>query len=322
MPYSEPVCLGLDVGGTKILAGIVSAEGKILHSQRFPMDRTSQASTLASLHAALSGFLPTWNREPPRAVGIGLPGHIDPLNGIWVQAMSLPIGQPIALAAQIQAQYGLPAALDNDVHAATLAELRWGAGREMNNFLYLNVGTGLAVGIVANSQLVRGAANYAGEIGHMRVEPDGEQCVCGQRGCLETLASGGGILAQVRKRLPETPDSTLAKMDGSKLTAKSVFQAAAETNDPLAVFVTNRAVRALGVALTNLVNLLNPEKIVYGGGVVSDGWLMAQVNDFIQANALPVARQSLTGVIPSVLNPEQVGLLSAASLAWASIEKG
>jgi glucokinase len=322
MPYSEPVCLGLDMGGTKILAGMVSVEGKILHSQRFPMDRTSQASTLASLHAVLSGFLPTWDHEPPRAAGVGLPGHIDRFNGVWVQAMSLPISQPIALAVQIQAEYGLPAALDNDVHAATLAELRWGAGCETNDFLYLNVGTGLAAGIVANGQLVRGAVNYAGEIGHMRVEPDGELCVCGQRGCLETLASGGGILAQVRKRLPDNPDSTLAKMDGSKLTTESVFRAAAETNDPLAVSVTERAIHALGIAFVNLVNIMNPEKIIYGGGVVSDGWLMSRVSEFVLENSLPVAKQSLEGIVPSTLNPEQVGLLGAASLAWASIEKG
>jgi glucokinase len=228
--------------------------------------------------------------------------------------MNLPIKAPVSLGKRLSDQYGFPVALDNDVHAATLAEMDWGIGTESDDFLYLNVGTGISAGLVFNGQLVRGSKNYAGELGHMAVLPDGPLCPCGRRGCVEPIASGGGMLARVKGQLVNFPNSILHNQTKA-LTAQSIFSAA-DAGDPLAVRISSDAVQALSIALVNLVNLLNPEWIVYGGGTLSDGWLIGRVRRDVENQPLLMTRRSLKGILPSRLDPGQVGLLGAACLAW------
>jgi glucokinase len=318
---SNPAVLGVDVGGTKILVGAVTRSGEVLDSCGYSMNRSTQALTLSSIQTAVVDFMGAWAGPALLVAGLGVVGHTKPSAGLWVRAMNLPIHASVPLGRLMRAQTGLPSVLDNDVHAATLAELRWGIGKEAKDFIYLNIGTGLAAGLVCNGQLVRGAANYAGELGHVQVDPGGSLCACGQRGCLEPICSGEGIVAQAREGLRDYPDSILFESlkDGT-LTASQVFQAA-ESGDRLAIRITGKAVQALSTALTNLVNLLNPAVIVYGGGVLGNGWLMEKVSDLVSANALVTARRALKGIWPSRLDPERVGLLGAASLAWTYLEK-
>lgn len=310
---TEPVCIGVDVGATKILVGAVTQTGEILASRRFKMQHDSQAATLESIHNSLENFLQDWDGPTPRGIGIGLVGQIDPQTGDWLEAMNLPIKSPVPLAQQVKDRFGLPVAMDNDVHAATLAELRWGTGTESQDFIYLNIGTGVSAGLVFGGELVRGSKNYAGELGHMVVQPDGPICPCGRRGCLEPIVSGGGLLARVKEELSNFPESTLAAW-GDTLTTRQIFTAADE-GDPLASKLSNDAIEALSVASTNLVNLLNPEWIVYGGGTLSDGWLIERVRAKVETQPLTMIRKSLKGIVPSRLNPDQVGLLGAACLA-------
>ena len=310
---SESVYIGVDVGATKILVGAVTQSGTILASRRFNIQHESQAATLQSIHDSLENFLGDWDRLTPRAIGIGLVGQIDPETGTWLEAMNLPIKSPVPLAGQVRDRFGIPVALDNDVHAAALAEARWGIGTESNNFIYLNIGTGVSAGLVFGGQLLRGSKNYAGELGHMVVQPNGVLCPCGRRGCLEPIVSGGGMLAHVQQELVNHPDSTLHSF-GDSLTTHEIFTAS-DSGDPLAGKLSNDAIQALSIALTNLVNLLNPEWIVYGGGTLSDGWLIDHVRGNVETGPLPMIRKSLKGIIPSHLNPEQVGLLGAACLA-------
>ena len=310
---SEPIVVGVDVGATKILVGAVTQAGEILGSRRSPVNGESQSNTLQSIEAAIESFIQNWHGSQPLGIGIGLVGQIDPKTGTWLEAMNLPIKSPVPLGRQFADRFVIPVALDNDVHAGTLAEMRWGMGKESTDFIYLNVGTGISAGLVFNGQLLRGTENYAGEFGHMVVQPDGPLCPCGRRGCVEPIASGGGLLTQAHEWLGDFPDSPLHSMQ--PLTAHSIFKAA-EAGDPLAVKLSNDAVQALSIALTNLVNLLNPEWIVYGGGTLSDGWLMERVRLNVKAQPLPMTRKSLKGILPSQLNPSQVGLLGAACLAW------
>jgi len=310
---SESVYIGVDVGPTKILVGAVTQSGAILKSLRFKIEHETQAVTLRSIHNALESFLRDWDGPAPRAIGIGLVGQIDPQAGIWLEAMNLPIKSPVPFARQVRDRFGIPVALDNDVHAATLAELRWGIGTESNHFIYLNIGTGVSAGLVFGGQLLRGAKNYAGELGHMVVQPDGVLCPCGRRGCLEPIVSGGGMLARVQQELANHPDSMLHSF-GDSLTTHEIFMAS-DSGDPLAGKLSNDAIQALSTALTNLVNLLNPEWIIYGGGTLSDGWLIDHVRENVQTGPLPMIRKSLKGIIPSQLDPKQVGLLGAACLA-------
>lgn len=311
---SEPVVIGVDVGATKILTGAVTPEGKVISSRRSRMDRDSPAATLQSIEAAITDFMQEWKGTRPLGIGVGLVGQIDPLAGLWLEAMNLPIKHPVPLGQQLNERFGLPIALDNDVHAATLAEMRWGMGTESADFLYLNVGTGISAGLVLHGQLVRGVKNYAGELGHTVVQPNGPLCPCGRRGCVESIASGGGILARVQEQLIHFPGSILQQQMDT-LTAHSIF-AAADAGDPLAVRISSDAVQALSIALINLVNLLNPEWIVYGGGTLSDGWLIERVRANVESQPLRMTRESLKGILPSQLNTDQVGLLGAACLAW------
>jgi len=310
---SESVYIGVDVGATKILVGAVTPAGRILSSRRFRMEHETQERTLQSIHLALETFMQDWNGLLPRAIGIGLVGQIDPLTGTWLEALNLPIESPVPLAGQVHPRYGLPVALDNDVHAATLAELRWGIGTQSNDFIYLNIGTGVAAGLVFGGHLLRGAKNYAGELGHMVIQPDGVPCPCGRRGCLEAIASGGGILGRVRDEIGNYPDSILHSFKES-LTTEQIFTAT-DAGDTLATKISNDAIQALGIALANLVNLFNPEWIVYGGGTLSDGWLIEHARKSVETEPLSMIRKSLRGILSSRLNTERVGLLGAACLA-------
>jgi glucokinase len=311
---SEPVVIGVDVGATKILVGAVTQTARVLASSRSNVNSATQETTLQSIETALNDFLQDWDGAQPLGIGVGLVGQTDPQAGTWLEAMNLPISVPVPLGKQLRDRHGVPVALDNDVHAATLAEMRWGIGTESTDFIYLNVGTGIASGLVFNGQLLRGTGNYAGELGHMVVRPDGPLCPCGRRGCLEPIASGGGMLARVQEMLADFPDSTL-RAQAEPLIAHSIFTAA-DAGDPLAIKISGDAVKALSDALTNLVNLLNPEWIIYGGGTLSDGWLMQRLRTKVETQPLPMARKSLKGILPSRLDPGYVGLLGAACLAW------
>jgi len=311
---SEPVVLGVDVGATKILIGAVTQTGKVIASRRFPINGDTQATTLQSIESSTDHFMQDWDGTRPSAIGVGLVGQTDPKMGTWLAAMNLPIKSPVPLGKQLCDRFEIPVALDNDVHAATLAEMRWGMGTKSKDFIYLNVGTGISAGLVFNGRLLRGSENYAGEFGHMVVQPDGPLCPCGRRGCVEPIASGGGMLARVRELREDFPDSTLCTQ-AEPLTAHYIFTAA-DAGDLSAIKISNDAIQALSTALTNLVNLLNPEWIVYGGGTLSDGWLMERVCVHVEAQPLLMTRKSLKGILPSRLNPSQVGLLGAASLAW------
>jgi len=318
----KPVVLGVDIGATKILVGYVESDGIVPLSRRYVIDRSNRGSTIASIKKAITDFLEIpWSMHPPLAIGVGLPGLINATAGTWEQATNLPITSPVNLAAQLIEIYKLPVALDNDVHAATLAELHLGAGLQTRDFIYLNVGTGISTGIVCNGQLVRGANNCAGEFGHTSVDMNGVACECGGHGCLEPIASGGGILAQIRTLLPAYPTSSLGKLlEPDQLTASLVFHAA-DNGDSLAIEVSERAVKTLGFALINLITLLNPSLIICGGGVMADGWMIRKVDNYIATHALPFVYQSLHGIVLSELKADQVGLLGASILAWKSIGK-
>ncbi len=317
---AQPLVMGVDVGGTKILVGLVDEHGQELQSQKFPMVRANQETVLASIGEAVERFMQIIPAGVlPEAIGVGLVGFVDPVDGVWIHSMNLRVDHPVPLATHLSHLYHLPVYLDNDVHAATLAEMRLGIGRQSQNFIYLNVGTGIAAGIVCNGELVRGAANYAGEMGHILVEPNGEECVCGQRGCMEPIASGGGILSRVRANLPKFKESPLYQLDREgTLSAIAVFEAE-EQGDRLAAWIAGEAIRALGAALVDVINLLNPEYIVLGGGMVTSGPVVRRVQEYVAEHALPSAYQSLKGIVPSALAVDRVGLLGAASLAWNSI---
>ena len=311
----QKVAIGVDVGGTKILIGYVTEDGHVLESRQYSMDRTSQLSALHSIDEAIDHFLQLFGDGPKaEGIGIGLVGHIDPEAGVWKHAINIPIHEPVHLAEKMGERYGLPVALDNDVRCATRAELLYGAGQEFKHFIYLNLGTGISMGIVSDGRLVRGAANYAGELGHMSVNTMGPRCSCGRVGCMETIASGGGMIHRAIDLLSSYPQSTLNQY-ASHLQTDRIFIEALQ-GDMLATRIRNEALEALQISLTNVVNLLNPEAIIVGGGVSRDKTIVEDLEAYLRTNALPAAANALVRVEQSNLDVGRVGLLGAASLVW------
>lgn len=318
----EGYVLGVDLGGTKIAvcASDFGDVGSISESvMRFPSNIAgSQSELVESLFGAIDAYVSERRGgTPPRAMGFGLKDAVDNRRGVWLKCPSSEGFEPLPLADLVRERYGVEAHLDNDVHAATLAEQLYGAGRRYRDFLYLNVGTGIAVGAVIDGRLMRGATNYAGEIGHISVETEGDPCTfCGLPGCLENVASGQGIDEIARRALEADPSSALAealKANG-RIRSSDVF-AAADAGDALARSLADRVTRALAIACADAVNIFNPEAIIFGGGVMSDGWLLARLRDLVPRMAIATSADALRELSLSELGSDHVGVLGALSIA-------
>lgn len=316
----EKTVIGLDVGGTKVLAACVTSEGTILKAQRYAMDRTSQAAAVRSIETALDDFITRLkNVASPHAIGIGVPGQTAPSTATWVHALNIPIDEPVPLGDLFGSRYGLPVYLDNDVNAAAIAEMKWGRGRNYSDFVYINIGTGIAAGLVSGRRLIRGAANYAGEIGHMSSDAQGRRCRCGGRGCLENTASGGGMIAEAMRRLGENPQSVLrGLLDTGELNAGAIYRAAAE-GDRLAQQIAEKAMLDLNTCIVSILNVLNPQAVILGGGVMQESDLAEKLRDHAYRHSMPAVRLSLEWFGTSDFDVNTVGVLGAASLAWEEI---
>ncbi|MBO0992128.1 ROK family protein [Bacillus sp. SD088] len=307
--------IGIDVGKTKIQIGIVSEFGKIFHKKYYKMNSDSQEKSIECIHNSLCNFVDQYAGFNVSAVGVGLVGHVDPDKGIWQSAINIPIFKSVPLAEMIHEKIKLPVFLDNDVNSATLAEMQWGVGQKSGDFIYLNVGTGIAMGIVSNSQLYRGVANYAGEAGKMLIN----SCIGGYHD-LETVSSGGGMITQAVDGFHLYPTSVLSELQKrNKLNSSTIFQAA-DNGDKLAKIVSEQAIEGLGIGTTNILNLFNPEHIVFGGGVFNHKAVISKIKQFVDDYALPVTKKNLKSVRVTELNHNNVGLLGAASVALKNVE--
>ncbi|GAB4108553.1 MAG: ROK family glucokinase [Roseiflexaceae bacterium] len=291
--------LGLDFGGTKLAAGLVdTASGTLLADARCPTPPGAEASLAAML--ALADGLLAERQDSPVAVGVSFGGPVE-ADGRRVRlSMHIPGWEQQPLAERLEQRFGLPAAIANDGDAAALAEHRFGAGRGVRNLLYLTVSTGIGGGLVIDGRLYRGERAWAGEIGHMLLKPDGPPCPCGRNGCLEALASGLSVARAMRQGRPEQP----------AVTAQQVAEAAA-AGDPLARAVWDEAMGWLGVGVASAANLLNPGRVVIGGGLARAGELLfAPVRQTLALRALDPALE----LAPAALG-DAVGIYGGAAVA-------
>ena len=309
--------LGIDVGGTKILIGLLDEKNTIIEQRRYPTVSTNQKTVITSVFDAIEHYRETVaSVHDPVAAGIGLVGHVNTQTGVWENSISLKINDPVPICETLEKKYKIPFFADNDVHAATLAEIRFGAGKQVKDFIYMSIGTGIAAGIVCNGQLVRGASNYAGEVGHMTVSNiSGPVCKCNRQGCIEPVVSGGGIVRSAVSLLEQYPDSALKGFYDSNTLHAGVVYDEAEKGDKLSLLIVDNVINALEETLTNLVNLLNPAMIVFGGGALSQKLILGQIKDNIYKNALPVAVRALNEICISGLDANTLGLLGACTLA-------
>lgn len=265
--------LGVDIGGTKVAVGIVDRAGKILAQTRKPMvaNGTAQAG-LDAVIGAIDSMMSAAQGEITN-IGICAPGPLDPMSGIVLNPPNLPCWRNFPLGAQISARYRVPVKIDNDANAAALAETRWGVARGFRYVFYSTIGTGIGTGIVFDGAIYHGNTGSAGEGGHVSIDYRGPLCNCGKRGCIEVLASGPAIAARARAKLEAEPDRqsairALAQANSESVTSETVARAYA-ADDAMAREILLETAQLLTCWLGNIVDLLDPDVIVMGGGVAA-----------------------------------------------------
>jgi glucokinase len=306
--------IGIDVGGTKMLAGVVDKELETYHRTERNMLDLGQGEIVDTIADAVNEAR---DAEPDvEAVGFGIPCLIDRRSGVAVIAVNLPIAD-MPFRDIMRERLGLPVFIDNDATVATLAEQRFGAARGADNVVGLTIGTGIGGGLVLDGRLYHGHVGAAAELGHMVIDEDGPPCQgqCPNNGCLEAVASGVAIAREGALAAQQEPESALgsAVADGIEITGELVTDLALD-GDEVARMVLGQIGRKLGVGFSNIVNIFDPEVIVVGGGAMKAGDLLLDpAREELRRRALPPGRD-LVRIVPAQFGAE-AGMLGAALLA-------
>ena len=265
---STNLLIGVDIGGTKVAVGLVDASGKISSPARVPM--ISNRSAEDGLNAVLAAIDQVMPKGTTGIAGIGVcsPGPLDPYTGVILNPPNLPCWRNFPLAESVRKLHSVPVKVDNDANAAALAETRWGAARGYKNVFYATLGTGIGTGIVFDGDIYHGRTGAAGEGGHMSIDYRGPICGCGKPGCIEVLASGPAMARRAREKLAAGAKSSLPDLAGGDLAAINgeLIARAAATGDQVSRDLLAETAEMIAVWLGNIVDLLDPEIIVIGGG--------------------------------------------------------
>lgn len=306
--------LAIDIGGTKLAAGIVDSEGRILARGEVP---TLASEGLEPVLGRIVGLGRDLLSRPEVAgvrvqrIGVGCAGPVDLKAGVVFNPPNLPGWVRVPLSERIQQALGLPTVLENDANAAGLGEFRYGAGRGAQSIVYMTVSTGIGGGIILNGKVWHGLKDAAGEIGHMTVCPDGPLCGCGNRGCLEAMSSGPSIARRAREAVASGRQTRLSEM--AKPTSSDVVRLA-QVGDPVAGEVWAEAVKYLGIGVAAAITILAPERVVIGGGVTKAGdYLFQPLREQVRQRVKLVPVESVP-ILPAALGPD-VGILGAAAVA-------
>jgi glucokinase len=268
--------IGVDVGGTKVAAGLVNSIGEISIQTRSPMVAKDAAAGLAAVISAIDSVRAAAGLKPElqnliSGIGICAPGPLDPRTGVVVNPPNLPGWRNYPLAAEVSKVYRLPVRVDNDGNAAALAEALWGAGRGYRNVFCATIGTGIGTGIVFDGRIYHGRTGAAAEGGHMTIDYRGPRCGCGKLGCIEILASGPAIARRAAEKIAAGGSSSiLEQAEGlpQRITSEMVGKAYA-AGDAVAKEVLQETAKLLAVWLGNIVDLLEPDVMIIGGGAGS-----------------------------------------------------
>ena len=309
--------IGVDVGGTNIKIALVDFEGKIVYSNTTPTRaELGYEAGVNSIKQAIRDLMTETNAsaESIEAIGFGLPGQIDYKEGIVKNLPNIPGWINIPLAKMIEDEFSIPTRLDNDVRCAALGELNFGAGQGCENLICITVGTGIGSGIVLNGKLVRGASNAAGEIGHIKLSIDeGPLCGCGDYGCFEAYASGPAIVTLAKEYISGGKSAKYKEMASDGIITPYIVAQAALQGDAVSIQIFKQIGKIIGVGLASVVNLLNPEKIIIGGGVADAGEILLEpIRRTITDRAMPI-QSSTVKVVPAQL-ANTAGVIGASLL--------
>ncbi len=314
---------GIDIGATNTVIGLVDASGQcftksILKTDQYPAPVDFATAMAGCIHEMAQTHDP---RISLTGIGIGAPnGNIK--NGCIERAANLRWKDQIPLASLVQYHFSdIPVRLTNDANAAALGEMIFGAARGMKDFIMITLGTGLGSGVVANGQLVYGHDGFAGELGHVIVDPGGRECGCGRRGCLETFVSATGITRTAKELLGVSSiPSLLRNIPGEEVTSRRIYEAAL-AGDGLALEAFDVTSRKLGASLADFVAFSSPEAIILFGGLAQAGALLFEpTKKYMEASLLSIYKDKVK-LLPSQLPENDAAILGAAALVMQSAVK-
>ncbi|NPV39211.1 MAG: ROK family glucokinase [Brevinematales bacterium] len=260
--------LGIDLGGTAVKLGIVSREGKLVKTHQVPTkaETREREVIVSNLEEAVRHIL--FGQEGVKAIGIGVPGGVDKVHGMIRFMPNIHALENYALATHLEKAFGLPVAIDNDANNAARGEYIFGSGKKYKDFVLITLGTGIGGGIFVHGDVYGGVANFAGEVGHMKIVPEGRACGCGLNGCWEAYGSATAMIKRAKGLVAMGKKTALARYE--EITAKAIFDEA-KRGDDIALEVVEEACHYLGIGMANLIHLFNPEAIIVGGGVSQAG---------------------------------------------------
>jgi glucokinase len=266
------IIAGIDIGGTKIAVAFASTAGEMFFKTRFPTQTERGARNIWNDTLARIGRLAEEANARIIAIGIGCGGPLNRARGVILSPPNLPGWDEFPIVELTRAKFDVPIVLDNDANAAALGELRYGAGRGLQNLVYITISTGIGGGVIVNEKVVHGVGDGGGEIGHLTILPDGVECKCGARGCLEMLASGTNVARRARERLQTGAPSLMLEMAGGieRVTAQTVSDAA-RAGDAIAREIWDETVRYIAIGVNDIIVTLAPQAVILGGGVMATG---------------------------------------------------
>jgi glucokinase len=316
------LAIGIDIGGTNTKLGVINRSGEVMHRLVIPTEEAKGGEHLMAKLIAASRQLLAESKQSLSGfagIGIGSPGLIDVEKGTVADCPGkIPGWTGMPVARRMSLALGLPASVDNDVKVIARGEGWMGAGKGAKHFVCFALGTGIGGGIVIDGKLYHGAGYCSAMVGHIVVEPNGPRCICGGRGCLECYASGPSIAAEAASHIMrgvETSMEELAEGDISRIDASLVFQAA-EAGDQVAREIVERAGFYLGIAVVTVIHLLNPERVIIGGGVARGGKLLLEPVRRVVKQRAWQRRGFKVEILPSELG-DDAGIFGAAALAFS-----
>ena len=308
--------IGIDVGGTKVLGGVVDESGKVLTTARKDTPRQGGSALTKTIADVAKELL---QQHSVASVGVSAAGFVSSDRKTMLATPNIADWNGVDLDHQLTALIGLPVVIENDANAAAWGEAKFGAGKNQDHMMMLTVGTGIGGGIVVNGALYRGAFGIAAEFGHMRVVPEGHICGCGARGCFEQYASGNALLRHAREAInasPEVARNLLSRGDGTVagLTGQAITEAARD-GDAVALAAFNTTGQWLGAGIASLAVLLDPACVVIGGGVIDAGEILLKpTRESLERNMPFAGKHPYPEIIAAQLGNE-AGLVGVADLA-------
>ncbi|MBD3349117.1 MAG: ROK family protein [Candidatus Eisenbacteria bacterium] len=317
--YGACVILGVEMGAAHVAVALTDLRGNVLAwEQREHPVRTDPEGTRALIAELADTCLSNEAREERPLVGIGvaIPSPFDPAHPDQLSTIVLPEWKGRLGLESLGERYGVPLMVDNDANLGALAEHWWGAGRDVDDFAYIKVATGIGSGHIIGGEIYRGATGVAGEIGHTAIDPNGKPCICGLRGCLVTLIGTPALVERAHELLAEHPDSMLA---GGEFDIGQLEEAAL-VGDPVAVEVAREAAGHLGIVVAGLLNLLNPSMVVVGGDLAGLGeLLLVPLRETARSRTL-VSSVRAAEIRASELGPKSVAIGAATLVLKAALE--